>query len=90
MGKKLSYLATIYLVSVTGIGEMFIETGIIIELFMCGFLLKVHKNYFCNDVQIAKIHGLGYGISLVLAIYRPVIHLLSQPGTLLPSYLCTS
>ncbi|KVI06426.1 hypothetical protein Ccrd_015249 [Cynara cardunculus var. scolymus] len=35
---------------------------------MCGFLLKVHKNFFSNDVPIARIRGLDSGISPVQAL----------------------
>ncbi|CAI9271840.1 unnamed protein product [Lactuca saligna] len=44
---------------------------------MCGFLLKVHQNFFYNDKLIARIHALNYGISLVLVIYLLGIHPLS-------------
>ncbi|XWS16573.1 hypothetical protein CRYUN_Cryun34aG0100400 [Craigia yunnanensis] len=50
-------------------GEMFIEMGITIELSTFGFLLRVHKNCFSKNVQPARTHGQGCGISPVLAIY---------------------
>ena len=62
-------------------GAMFIEMGTTIGLFMCGFLLKVHKNYFSNYVLTARIHGLGCGIYPVPVTYLLVIHHLRLLGT---------
>ena len=62
------------------LGEMFIEMVITIEQFTCGFLPKILNNCFSSDVLTAKIHGQGFGISLVLATYLPVIHRLYQLG----------
>ncbi|KAL7607773.1 hypothetical protein Lser_V15G11453 [Lactuca serriola] len=72
--QKSSYANT---ASYPNLEELFTEMGIITKLFMCGFLLKVHKNFFYNDELIARIHGLDYGISLVLVIYLLGIHPLS-------------
>lgn len=50
-------------------GARFIEMDITIEQFMSGYMLRVLKNYLFSNVLIARIHILGYGIFLVLAIY---------------------
>ncbi|KVH88448.1 hypothetical protein Ccrd_026811 [Cynara cardunculus var. scolymus] len=50
------------------------KRGIITELFMCEFLLKVHWNFFSNDVPIARIRGLDSGISPVQVMYLLEIH----------------
>ena len=50
------------------------EMGTITELFMCGFLLKVHNNFFSKNVPIARTRGLDYGISPVQVMYLLEIH----------------
>ncbi|KAI3454946.1 hypothetical protein Pfo_011609 [Paulownia fortunei] len=65
------------------IGGMSIEMVITIELFMCGYLLRAHKNSF-KYVLNAMIAGRGFGTFLVLVISQPEIHLLSQQGIVHP------
>ncbi|GKE33368.1 hypothetical protein Tco_1452690, partial [Tanacetum coccineum] len=42
--------------------ERFTDMGITIELFICGFLLKVHNNFFSRNGPTARFRGLDYGI----------------------------
>lgn len=69
------------------IGEMSIEMVIIIELFMCGYLLRAPKNSSSNYVLNAKTRGLGSGIYLVQVTFLLVILLLSQQGIAYPFLL---
>ncbi|MFS8002711.1 putative Peptidase family M49 [Helianthus anomalus] len=55
--------------------------GIIIEQFMCGYLLKVVNNFFFSRNElIPRIHGQDNGISLVPVMYLQGILLSSLPG----------
>ncbi|GJR41249.1 hypothetical protein Tco_1216933 [Tanacetum coccineum] len=42
--------------------ERFTDMGITIELFICGFLLKVHNNFFSRNGPTARFRGLDYRI----------------------------
>jgi hypothetical protein len=62
------------------VGEMFIEMGITIELFMCGFSPRALKNCLSKNVLTARIPGQGCGISPVLDTLPLVIRRLSLLG----------
>ena len=67
---------------------MFIEMGITIEQLIRGFLRRILNKCFSNDVLTARIPGLAYGISPVLAIFPPATPPSSQLGNY--NILCTS
>lgn len=70
------------------VGEMFIEMGITIELFMCGFSPRALKNCLSKNELTARIPLQGCGISPVLDTFPPVIHRLSLLGNYLRCPAC--
>lgn len=61
--------------------ERFIEMGITIAPFTCGFSRRAHSNCSSNAALVAKIPGLTFGTSPAPVTSPPAIPLSPLPGT---------